>query len=203
MSYVALARTAKKLQINGRHKAPVCLALMTDNESIADLADLIRAVPAKTAIIFRDYGNPERQARASRLRAVARHANKPFLVAGDMQLARRVNADGVHVPSWGLQRTRHWRGPWRLMSAACHNRLELRLASRCGCDMALLSPVFDTRSHNDKRGLGPAAFHAIARRSPLPLLALGGLSVARARTLLGGGTAGLAGISLFQPTNAA
>ena len=47
----------------------------------------------------------------------------------------------------------------------------------------MISPVFPTRSHLGGEALGANRFHALARTSPLPVIALGGMDADRARDL--------------------
>ena len=50
-------------------------------------------------------------------------------------------------------------------------------------DGIFLSPVFATASHPGADTLGVAGFHALARDSSVPVIALGGMNAARAREL--------------------
>jgi len=58
--------------------------------------------------------------------------------------------------------------------------------------------VFPTLSHQRAPGLGVVRFTALARTSPLPVYALGGINAATARRLTSSGTAGLAAISAIS-----
>lgn len=104
---------------------------------------------------------------------------------------------GLHLPSaippasWRPQQT-------GLLSAACHNRAALLRAAAAGADMALLSPVYapGSKPHDSRPPLGPAGFAALAATVPTPVLALGGITPARAASLPAV-AAGVAGISAF------
>jgi thiamine-phosphate pyrophosphorylase len=65
--------------------------------------------------------------------------------------------------------------------ATAHSLRELARARRA--DAALLSPVFPTRSHPGGKVLGPLRFRLLAQRSPVPVIALGGLNPRAARRL--------------------
>jgi len=83
------------------------------------------------------------------------------------------------------------------LSASCHGIEELTLAQRLGCRYALVSSVRETDSHPGRPAKGWFGFNRLARRSHLPLYALGGvrrrdLAVARYQ-----GAIGVAGISDF------
>lgn len=62
-----------------------------------------------------------------------------------------------------------------------HSLRELGRVRRA--DQVLLSPVFATRSHSGARGLGIVRFHLLSARSPVPVIALGGMNPDRARRL--------------------
>ena len=60
---------------------------------------------------------------------------------------------------------------------------ELAEAVAAQADGIFLSPVFATASHPGADTLGAAGFHALARDSSVPVIALGGMNAARAREL--------------------
>lgn len=75
----------------------------------------------------------------------------------------------------------------------------MRRAEAGGADFAVFGPVFETAS---KQAFGPpvgvARLAEAARAAKIPLLALGGITLANAGACLGAGAAGVAAISLFQ-----
>ena len=62
-------------------------------------------------------------------------------------------------------------------------RTDLVPALAARSDGIFLSPVFPTASHPGAITLGSAGFHALARLSSVPVIALGGMTAARARDL--------------------
>ncbi len=155
------------------------------------------ALPRGAAFILRDYDAPNRAALARRLQSIAT-ARGVFLILGaDARLARKVGADGVHVPSWGAE---GFDPPADdlIVTAACHGAEDIEKAARFGADLALLAPVFPTASHPDAAALGPARFKTVAAQSPLPVLALGGVDETNADLLTGPNVAGLAAIGAFR-----
>ena len=194
-----LAEAAARLKRAAGSTLPA-LVLMTDEARLADPLPAARALPAGSAVILRHYGAPERALLARRLAAVARRRGLVLLVGEDPALARRVGAHGVHLPERAVGRAGavRWRRDW-LVTAAAHSHAALRLAAAAGADAALLSPVFATASHPDARALGPHRFAALARHSPIPVYALGGIGRERARLLLSSGAVGIAGIGGLIP----
>ena len=171
------------------------LWLMTDERLGDRLFDAIRALPRGGGIVFRHYALPpaERRALFDRVRSVARRRGLVLLLAGTAAQARAWGADGSHG------RGRSLRGR-SLRSAPVHDLAEIRAAEREGADLLFLSPVHPTRSHPGAPALGPARFAELARRSHLPVIALGGMNAETGRRMRALGAHGWAGIDAFLDT---
>jgi thiamine-phosphate pyrophosphorylase len=111
----------------------------------------------------------------------------PVLLAGPAARARAWGADGSH----GRGRGDGLRG------APVHGLAEIRAAERNGAAFVFLSPVYPTCSHPGARPLGLARFAWLARRTPLPVIALGGMNPTRGRRLASFGAYGWAGIDAW------
>ncbi len=175
--------------------AAFCLAFMTDAARAPDPDIVARTLPAKAALILRDYDAPDREALAKRLQSICADRGVLFLVGGDRALAEKIGADGAHFPAW---MTPESLSPM-ITSAACHNDAEIQRAGDAKVDLALVSPVFQTRSHPGQQSLGADAFKLMARRASIPVLALGGVDETNVRQLAGPNVAGFAAISAFLP----
>lgn len=114
------------------------------------------------------------EAFARQVVARAHAAGARAVINGDAALARRLGADGVHLPS-GQLRQLAARPELPLVGASCHDPAELKRAAELGCDFAVLSPVLPTPSHPGEPGLGWATFAAWVKDCPLPVYALGGM----------------------------
>jgi thiamine-phosphate pyrophosphorylase len=161
--------------------------MMTDERQGDGLLGAVARLPAGAGIVFRHYGLPEvaRRDLFDRVRAAAPGL---VLLAGPAEQARAWGADGSHG-----------RGPGHgLRSAPVHGQAEIRAAERNGAGLVLLSPVFATSSHPDAPALGLARFAWLARRTRLPVIALGGMTPARGRRLASFGAYGWAGIDAWN-----
>ena len=194
---MTLFNTALRINASVRRRAPGLPALffVTDALRIPDPVPIAQTLPRGTGIILRHYDVPERAALARRLAALARSRGLVLLIAADPRLARAVHAQGVHWPEMLMHRAR--RPHSGLVTVAAHDAKALIRARSVGADAALLSPVFATRSGAHKHPLGPLRFAALARMSPVPVYALGGISESSARRLLHSGAAGLAAVDAF------
>ncbi len=113
---------------------------------------------------------------ASEILKMARCHQARVLINENIALAEMLGADGVHLTSAQLldATTRpavNWCG------ASCHNEEELYQAARLGVDFVTLSPVCPTRSHPAALTLGWRKFGTLVRNCPLPVYALGGMSL--------------------------
>ncbi len=164
---------------------------------IPDPIPIAQALPEGTAIILRDYTFPEREQLAHRLRSVCAARSVLLLISEDVRLARKVHADGLHLPARALTAPPDGFDDFRLLSASCHNAEELTAAAALKVSVALLSPAFATESHPGAKHLGQSKFNRLAENSKLPVLALGGVDESISRALAGPNVAGLAGIGAF------
>ena len=168
------------------------LWLMTD-ERVADdrLLAAARALPrGRAGIILRHYRTPPAQRRAlfDALSAIARRRRLVLLLAGPACAAAAWRADGWH----GRDSRRAARPLLHNMPA--HDRREIMAAQRTGADLLFLSPLFLTRSHPGARSLGRARFAALAHATPLPVIALGGVTARHRHSLAALSAAGWAAI---------
>jgi 8-oxo-dGTP diphosphatase len=118
----------------------------------------------------------ERLSRFSvRLRDLAQARAARVLLNGDAETARALGCDGVH---WTAARllAAHSRPRDILCAASCHDRMDLARAAALGLDFVVLGPVKATPSHPAMQPLGWEGFAGLARASPLPIYALGGLT---------------------------
>ena len=115
------------------------------------------------------------------------------VVNGDAALARRIGADGLHLPARSLMAA-DGRPDFEWVGASCHSRAELEQAAALELDYALLGAVRPTQSHPERATLGWPAFGELIARLPLPVFALGGLSAGDLETAKAAGAHGVAGI---------
>ncbi|MGA3315710.1 MAG: thiamine phosphate synthase [Candidatus Korobacteraceae bacterium] len=148
----------------------------------------------------------ERLAREA-VRTVREHsATAKLLINGRTDVALASGADGVHLPAGELDAS-DVRALWMqasdrapVIAVSAHTIQEVRAAAADGANFAVLAPIFE-KAHTGVQGIGIDALRA-ACASTLPaefaILALGGVTLANARACLAAGTAGVAGIRLFQ-----
>jgi thiamine-phosphate pyrophosphorylase len=165
------------------------LWLMTDERMGKGLWRAVERLPRGSGVIFRHYAAPGRRALFGQLKAICRRRHLLLLLGGSLRQAVAWRADGAHGRSPHLRTSRPL-----LRTAPVHDAREL---ARAKAHAVLLSPAFATRSHLGAPGLGPLRFATLARRSRVPVIALGGMSARRFRRLAPLGAYGWAGIDAF------
>ena len=87
--------------------------------------------------------------------------------------------------------------PSPLIAVSCHSSEEVAQAATNQADFAVFAPVFEKVA---APGTNPAGIETLRRacRAPIPVLALGGVSLQNAAQCLDAGAAGIAAIRLFQ-----
>lgn len=163
--------------------------LVTDERQGDRLLPAVARLPFGCGILFRHYslGHAERHALFLAIRAVARRRGHLLLLAGSRARALAWGADGWHGKGRGAG----------LHSASVHDLAEMRAAERAGASILFLSPAYPTRSHPGAATLGLSGFARLARRTELPVIALGGLDPSRARALMARGAYGWAAVDAW------
>ena len=123
----------------------------------------------------------------------------PFIVNNRIDLALALDADGVHIGQRDLPvpAVRAMIGPDRILGLSVSNADQLRAVDAALADYLGMGPVFPTISKlNAPPVLGVDGFAALSSQSPLPVVAIGGLDVERARLVRATGAAsGIAVVS--------
>jgi thiamine-phosphate pyrophosphorylase len=177
------------------------LWFLTDPRRSPDPVAVAGALPRGAVVVYRAFGAAEAERIALRLRQATRQAGVRLLIGADVQLARRVAADGVHLPERHAHLTPRLRmaHPAWLITTAAHSLAAIRRAERFGVDAILVSAAFPSRSPSARGALGPVRFAALARSTLAPVIALGGINGRTARRVLGSSAAGLAAVEAFSP----
>ena len=150
-----------------------CVWLLSDARNDAGLEGAIAALPPRSGFVFRHYHLPDvdRKTRFETLSNIARRH-------GHLVVLSRASGWGEDG-SYGTRRLAD-SGVWL---ATAHDADQIDAAGAAGADGIFLSPVFATRSHADRPRLGVHGFHVLAQRTALPVIALGGMTAARAQEL--------------------
>jgi thiamine-phosphate pyrophosphorylase len=156
-----------------------------------NLSDVAAAVAAKVRVVqYRQKQGLtfDLVAEARQLRQLCRHIR--FLVNDRVDLALEVGADGVHLGQEDLPcpEARKMLGPEKIIGVTVHTVAEALAAQAAGADYLGVSPIFSTATKTDAGApTGGELLAEIRRRVSLPLVAIGGITLANAPAVIAAG----------------
>ena len=158
--------------VTSRQTLPL-LWLLSDARNDGGLERALGSLPGGSGFVFRHYhlSGAKRRARFDELATCAR-AHGHWVI---LSRASGWGEDGVYGA--------HPDPESALWLATAHDGDEIARAVAGGADAIFLSPVFPTASHPGAATLGIMGFRVLAQQSPVPVIALGGMTRARAREL--------------------
>ena len=171
----------------------------------ADTSSLVALVGAAVAGGMRlvQYRNklaaPElRLEQARALKTVCARHGALMIVNDDVGVARAVDADGVHLgrEDSSAADARQALGPEKLIGISCYNSLELaRSAQTSGADYVAFGSFFPSRVKPGAVCASVVLLKQAKRELAVPIVAIGGITVANASQLIGAGANAVAVIS--------
>lgn len=144
--------------------------------------------------------------------AIPSGSSTRLLINSRTDVALACCAHGVHLPAGSLPAS-EVRAIWAraggaaaVIGVSTHSAAEVANAEAHGADFVVFGPVFEKSGAMNAAGLDQ--LREVCRRppvlgSPMPVLALGGVTLENAHSCRQAGAAGIAGIRLFQQGDAA
>ncbi len=111
----------------------------------------------------------------------------------------KTGAAGFHFGNSDLNAITHRESEWKWLAASCNTHEELQLAARSGVDFAVLGHVGATNSEGHQPLLGWERFNSMVSDVPLPVFAMGGMTLADVTIAQQHGGQGIAAIDEFWP----
>lgn len=130
-----------------------------------------------------------------------RSTSSRVVVNDRLDVALATGAHGVHLrhDSIGARQVRRIAPAGFIVGRSVHSREEAALvAGEGGVDYLMFGPVFATASKPGAAPAGAERLAEVAQASPVPVLAIGGISASRSADVVRAGAAGLAAITLFM-----
>ena len=134
---------------------------------------------------------------AVRLQEMAREYGVPFVVNDNVEIAVRMDADGVHVGQSDMEAgdVRALIGPDKILGVSAQTVEQAVLAEKRGADYLGVGAVFPTGSKDDAVEVSHETLKAICEAVSIPVVAIGGITVNNTPELAGSGICGIAVIS--------
>lgn len=140
---------------------------------------------------------------AQEIQKICARYQVPFLINDNVELACRMDADGIHVGQSDMEasRVRERIGREKILGVSAQTVEQAILAEQQGADYLGVGAVFPTSSKADAAAVDMDTLRAIGQAVSIPIVAIGGITVENLRKLAGSGISGIAVISaIFAQT---
>lgn len=134
---------------------------------------------------------------ALEIQKLCRKYNIPFVINDNVEIAKKINADGVHVGQSDMDagNVRAILGKDKILGVSAQTVEQALLAEKQGADYLGVGAVFPTGSKADAEDVSYETLKAICRAVSIPVVAIGGIGVSNVSKLKGSGISGIAVIS--------
>jgi len=118
---------------------------------------------------------------AKQIRRLTKKSKATFIVNDYLDIARQVDADGVHLGQDDLRktsiaRTRKRLGEDKIIGISTHSLLQALKAVRQGADYISVGPVFRTPSKPGIKPVGTGLLRRVRKKVKVPIVAIGGIN---------------------------
>lgn len=134
---------------------------------------------------------------AIQLKALCAEYKVPFVVNDNVEIAKKIDADGVHVGQSDMEagNVRAQLGPDKIIGVSAQTVEQAKLAEKRGADYLGVGAVFPTGSKDDADEVSHETLKAICEAVSIPVIAIGGITRDNTKELAGTGICGIAVIS--------
>lgn len=134
---------------------------------------------------------------AMEIQTLCRRYRVPFVVNDNVEIARRINADGVHVGQSDMEadHVRAILGEDKILGVSAQTVEQAVLAEQRGADYLGVGAVFHTGSKSDADDVSLDTLGKICAAVNIPVVAIGGIGRHNVMELAGSGICGVAVIS--------
>ena len=134
---------------------------------------------------------------AIEIQKICKKYNVPFVINDNVEIARKMNADGVHVGQSDMEASdvRVLLGKDKILGVSAQTVEQAILAEQRGADYLGVGAVFPTGSKDDAEDVSYETLKAICEAVSIPVVAIGGISKNNVSVLTGSGICGIAVIS--------
>lgn len=184
-------------------KFDLSLYLVTDRNCLQGrdfyeaVEEALRAGVTLLQLREKHLGLEDLVAEGKKVKALCRKYQVPFLVDDNVEAAKILEADGVHLgqEDEAIQKARAALGPDAIIGISAHNLEEALEAQAQGADYLGVGALYPTESKKDASLLPAGMLEKIVQAVRIPVAGIGGIQEDRMEEVLDQGAAGCAMIS--------
>ena len=169
-----------------------------NGQRLEDVVEELLAAGVTCLQLREKHQDPAEFARMARaLKPICARYGVPLILNDAVELAKEVDADGVHVgqDDMSVARARAILGPGKIIGASAHNVAEAKKAFADGADYLGCGAMFATATKTNVTALPKETLRDICAAVPIPVVAIGGIHKQNLLSLAHCGEAGVALVS--------
>lgn len=134
---------------------------------------------------------------AKQIQVLCKQYQVPLIINDDVQLAKEIDADGVHIgqDDLDLKKARDILGPDKIIGVSAHDLNEAKMAYDGGADYLGVGAIFTTATKDDADAVSLKTLKEICQQIDIPVVAIGGINEHNILSLTGSGIDGVAIVS--------
>ena len=164
--------------------------LFIDEFNLKDLSSLNKNID----IIYRNYKKKINKSILLSLKSFCKKQKRKFYISNDIKLAKKLNIDGVYIPSFNKNlnfSNLNVRKKFSIIGSA-HNKKEVITKKHQNCKLIFIAPLFQTTK--SKKNLNIIKYNLITLNHEKQFVALGGINGANIKQVYLTNSIGFAGI---------
>lgn len=180
------------------------LYFVCDARPDGDLEALLRAALTGGADIVqlreKELGRAEIERAAETFRRVADTFSALFILNDDPELARRCDADGVHVgqDDVSAEQARELLGPDAIIGLSTHSEEQIAASAERPVDYISVGPIWETPTKEGRPAVGLGLIEHAAQHAPHPFFAIGGIDPSNAAQVVEAGAERLCAVRAIR-----
>jgi thiamine-phosphate pyrophosphorylase len=180
------------------------LYFVCDARPRPDLEALLRAALAGGADIVqlreKELGRAEIERAADTFRRVADTFSALFILNDDPELARALDADGVHVgqDDVAAEQAREVLGPDAIIGLSTHSEEQIAASAERPVDYISVGPIWETPTKAGRPAVGLDLIRHAAEQAPHPFFAIGGIDPDNAAQVIEAGAQRLCAVRAIR-----
>lgn len=162
-----------------------------------DVEKAIRGGATFMQIREKDLDDAAFLAQAKAVKAVTDRYGVPYVVDDNVEVAKAIDADGVHVGQSDMETgaVREKLGPDKIIGVSVQTVEQALLAEKRGADYLGVGAVFPTSTKEDASEVSFETLREICDKVSIPVVAIGGINRENVTELAGSGIDGIAVVS--------
>jgi len=156
---------------------------LTDETRTPNPLATVQRLPKGWGVLYRHFGGTDSMTSGRELANCARQRGLFFSVSSDISLARKLGADGIHIPNSRLPNTRRSSLGDFVITTSVHSPSELRRAIRFGVNSLFVSPIFESLSPSAGKSLNIFGLRGYIQKTNVDIFGLGGISASNCQRL--------------------